>query len=91
MSAHFPLATELARSLGDVLAKVRYRHDSLFVIERHGTLVVRVVPIERADTEATRAEALAAWCQGSAEDRTFADDLASIGAAGRPPDNPWAS
>ncbi len=83
-------ATELARNLGDVLAKVRYRHDS-FVIERRGTPVARVVPIERADTEATLAEALASWCQGSAEDGTLADDLTSIGAADRPPDNPWES
>ncbi len=87
---HAISATELARSLGDVLAKVRYRHDS-FVIERNGTPVARVVPIERADTDATLAEALAAWCQGSAEDRTLADDLARIGAADRPPDNPWES
>ena len=87
---HAISATELARNLGDVLAKVRYRHDS-FVIDRRWTPVARVVPIERADTETTLAEALAAWCQGSAEDRTFADDLASIGAADRPPDNPWAS
>ncbi len=87
---HAISATELARNLGDVLAKVRYRHDS-FVIERNGTPVARVVPIDPADTDATLAEALAAWSQGSAEDRTLADDLARIGAADRPPDNPWES
>ncbi len=87
---HAISATELARNLGDVLAKVRYRHDS-FVIERHGTPVARVVPTERGDTEATLAEALASWCQASAEDRTLADDLTRIGAADRPPDNPWES
>ncbi len=86
---HAISATQLARSLGDVLAKVRYRHNS-FVIERNGTAVARVVPIEPG-TEATLAEALAAWCQGAAEDRTFADDLARIGAADRPPANPWGS
>ena len=91
MNMEHPIsATELARSLGDVLAKVRYRHDS-FIIERNGTPVARVVPIEGAATDATLGEALAAWCQGSAEDRTLADDLAGIGAADRPPDNPWAS
>ena len=87
---HAISATELARSLGDVLAKVCYRHDS-FVIERRGTPIARVVPVERGDTEATVAEALAAWCQGSEEDGRFADDLASIGAADRLPDNPWGS
>ena len=83
-------ATELARSLGDVLARVRYRHDS-FVIERNGKPVARMVPIERATTDATLAEALAAWCQGSGDDRTVADDLDRVGAADKPPDNPWAS
>ncbi len=83
-------ATELARTLGDVLAKVRYRHDS-FVVERNGTPVARVVPIERADADTTVAEALTAWTEGAAADRTFADDLVKIGAADRPPDNPWRS
>lgn len=87
---HAISATELARNLGDVLAKVRYRKDS-FVIERRGTPVARVVPVEGVDSEATLGEALAAWCQGSAADGTFADDLARIGAADEPPDDPWAS
>ena len=87
---HAISSTELARSLGDVLARVRYRHDS-FIIERNGKPVARMVPIERANTGATLAEALEAWCQGSAEDRTLADDLVRIGAADRPSANPWES
>ena len=87
---HAISATELARSLGDVLARVCYRRDS-FVIERNGKPVARMVPIEHANTDVTLAEALAAWCQGSGDDRTLADDLARIGAADRPPDNLWAS
>ena len=87
---HTIRATDLARSLGDVLAKVRYRHDS-FVIERNGTPVARVVPMEPSSTAATVAEALTAWVEGGGTDRTFADDLDKVGAADHPPANPWGS
>lgn len=83
-------ATELARTLGDVLARIRYRHES-FVVERNGTPVARVVPIEAAGADATLGEALAAWCHAASPDPTFADDLVKVGAADRAPDNPWAS
>ncbi len=85
---HTIAATELARSLGDILARVKYRHDS-FVVERNGTPIARVVPIESAGREATLGEALAAWSETS--DPSFAEDLARVGAADRPPGNPWAS
>ena len=85
---HTIAATELARSLGDILARVKYRHDS-FVVERNGTPIARVVPIESAGQETTLCEALAAWCETSAP--SFAEDLARVGAADRPPGNPWAS
>ena len=81
-------ATELARNLGDILARVKYRRDS-FVVERNGTPIARVVPIESAGREATLGEALAAWSETF--DPSFAEDLARIGAADRPPGNPWAS
>ena len=84
---HTIAATELARSLGDILARVKYRHDS-FIVERNGTPIARVVPIEPVD-EATLGEALAAWSETS--DPSFADDLARVGEADRPPGNPWAS
>ncbi len=83
-------STELARTLGDVLARIRYRHES-FLVERNGTPVARVVPIEPAGAGATLADALAAWCRAASPDPTFADDLVRIGAADRVPDNPWAS
>ena len=85
---HTIAATELARSLGDILARVKYRHDS-FVVERNGKPIARVVPIDPAGAQATLGEALAAWSETS--DRSFADDLARVGAADRPPGNPWAS
>ena len=41
---HRITATDLARRLGDVLARVRYRGDT-FVIERNGDAVARVTPV----------------------------------------------
>ena len=81
-------ATDLARKLGDVLARVRYRGDS-FIVEKNGVPVARVIPIEPAK-RATVAEALATWMSGE-PDPEFADILASVGAADRPPENPWGS
>jgi prevent-host-death family protein len=81
---HTIAATELARSLGDILARVRYRHDS-FIVERNGTPIARVVPIASAGRKATLDEALAAWTETS--DPSFADDLARVGAADRSPGN----
>ncbi len=83
-------ATDLARRLGDVLSRVRYRRDS-FVIERNGKPVARVVPIHRAASDATLGEALTAWCEGAADDHAFADDLDAVSASDTPPMNPWES
>ena len=80
-------ATELARTLGDVLGRVRYRHES-FVVERNGAPVARVVPLS-PDDAITLSEALAAWSDASPADRSFADDLERVGAADRVPANPW--
>jgi len=82
-------ATELARNLGDILARIRYRHES-FVVERNGRPVARIVPAEPSETGTIR-EALTAWIAGAASDLTFADDLARVNAADRPADNPWES
>lgn len=87
---HTIQATELARNLGDVLSKVRYRRDS-FVIKRNGRPVARVVPVEPHADEATLGEALAAWCDGASGDREFADDLDAVNASDKPPTDRWAS
>ena len=82
-------ATELARKLGDILGRVRYRGDS-FVVERDGDPVARLVPLPEKAITSLR-EALGAW-QGAGEpDPGFADDLQRIRAADRPPENAWAS
>ena len=87
---HTIRATDLARNLGDVLSKVRYRRDS-FVIERNGKPVARVVPIEQAADDATLAEVLTVWCDGAAGDDAFATDLDLVNSSDRPPTNRWES
>jgi prevent-host-death family protein len=80
-------ATQLARTLGDVLARVRYRGDT-FVIERNGRTVARVVPAAEGSA-GTLGEAIAAWRAASEPDPEFADILDWVNRQDRPPENPW--
>jgi prevent-host-death family protein len=82
-------ATELARRLGDVLGRVRYRGDS-YVVERNGEPVARLVPLP-GRTTATLREALSAWRGRGRPDAGFASDLERVVNADRPPDSPWDS
>ena len=82
-------ATELARRLGDVLGRVRYRGDS-FLVERNGDPVARVVPLPGSSVTSLR-EALTAWRSAGEPEAAFADDLERVGAADRAPEDPWAS
>lgn len=81
-------ATELARKLGDVLGKVRFRRDT-FVVERNGEPVARITPWP-AGGDADLAEGLRAWREAAAPDPSFADDLDRVNRVDRPPKNPWA-
>ncbi|MYC68904.1 MAG: type II toxin-antitoxin system Phd/YefM family antitoxin [Acidobacteriia bacterium] len=87
---HTIRATDLARNLGDVLSKVRYRRDS-FVVWRSGRPVARIVPIEDGTKGATLGDALSIWCDGAESDPAFADDLDVINASDKPATNPWES
>lgn len=80
-------ATELARSIGDVLARVRYRGDT-FVVERNGKAVARVIPVAEGSPTTLR-EAFAAWRAASPPDPEFADILEWVNSQDRPPENPW--
>jgi prevent-host-death family protein len=82
-------ATELSRTLGDVLGRVRYRHDA-FVVERNGDPIARIVPVPDA-TLTSVLEGLTAWREGGASDPSFADDLERVGDLDRPPSDAWAS
>ncbi len=82
-------ATELARRLGDVLARVRYREES-FVVERGGKPVARLVPLGSKASPTAR-EALAAWRRAGRAEKAFAADLESVTQSDQVPGNPWAS
>ena len=81
-------ATELARKLGDFLARVRYRRES-FVVERNGVAIARMVPTGEI-VPPTLSEALYAWSGAAPADPGFAADLERVSAADKPPRNPWA-
>lgn len=82
-------ATELARKLGDYLARVRYRGES-FLVEKNGKPVARVIPAREREV-VTLGHALSAWSAAGGADPGFADDLERVGAADRLPENPWGS
>jgi len=82
-------ATELARRLGDILGRIRYRRDS-FVVERNGDPVARLVPLPDQPVASLR-EVLASWRAAGVPEPAFADDLERVSAADRPPDSAWAS
>ncbi len=82
-------ATELARRLGDVLGRIRYRGES-FLVERNGEPVARVVPLIERPTSAL-GEVLAGWSAAGPPDPDFARALEEVGAADHPPEDPWGS
>ena len=82
-------ATALARRLGDVLGRIRYRGES-FVIERNGVAVARLVPTG-ANQDASVVEALRKWRETAEPEAEFAAALERIGAADREPGDPWGS
>ena len=82
-------ATELARNLGDVLARVRYRRQT-FLVSKNGKVIARIAPT--ADLESPLAkDAFAAWAAAAPADAGFADDLERVGRADKPGTSPWDS
>jgi antitoxin (DNA-binding transcriptional repressor) of toxin-antitoxin stability system len=82
-------ATVLARNVGEVLARIRYRGDS-FLIERNGEPVARIGPVETAPHGTVR-EGLMAWRNAGGSDSAFADALERVDDADRPPEDRWGS
>jgi prevent-host-death family protein len=80
-------ATELARRLGDVLGRVRYRGES-FVVERNGQPIARLTPMATS-SDSTALEGLRAWREAAPPDPKLARDLERVNRADRPPQNPW--
>ena len=82
-------ATELARNVGDILARVRYQGDS-YVIERNGEVVALLVPLpERPPL--TVGDLIRLWHSSGPTDPDFADDLEKVNSFDWPPDEPWPS
>ncbi|MGH7267195.1 MAG: type II toxin-antitoxin system Phd/YefM family antitoxin [Candidatus Rokuibacteriota bacterium] len=82
-------ATELARRLGDILGRIRYRGDT-FVVERNGDPIARLVPLP-GKNPVTVGEALAAWRAAGEPDPSFADDLERVSALDHIPEDAWGS
>ncbi len=82
-------ATELARKVGDVLGRIRYRRDS-FLIERNGEPVARIIPLPD-QPKATLREIVVAWREAGEADPGLADDLEAVNRQVYPPDTPWDS
>jgi prevent-host-death family protein len=82
-------ATDLARNLGDVLAKVRYRGQT-FLVRKNGKVIARIEPATDQDGPSAK-EAFAAWVAAAALDPGFADDLELVGRADLPGKDPWGS
>src|SRR4029453_5024374 len=82
-------AAVLARQLGDILGRVRYRGET-FAIERNGVVVARLPPVAPA-ARAPLCDVPRAWRDAGPPDPEFADLLERIGAADRAPGNPWDS
>jgi len=80
-------ATELARNLGDVLAKVRYRGQT-FLVRKNGKVVARIEPAAAPGGPTVR-EAFAAWVEAASPDPGFGDDLERACHADNPGTNPW--
>lgn len=82
-------ATELARNVGDVLGRIRYRGDS-FLVERNGQAVARVVPVVERPT-ASLGEVIGGWSSAGSPEPDFARDLEAVATVDRPPEDPWGS
>jgi len=80
-------ATEAARNLGDCLARIRHSGET-FIVTNNGKPVAAFGPLPRPRTIALGA--IGDLWRDLPVDPTFADDLAAVNDADRPPKNPWA-
>ena len=81
--AHRVSATDLARRLGDILGRIRYRGET-FTIDRHNVAIAQIGPPQGSRSTTLRAAA-EHWVAAADADPEFADDLERIGAADTPP------
>jgi antitoxin (DNA-binding transcriptional repressor) of toxin-antitoxin stability system len=79
-------STELARSIGDILGRVRFKGES-FVIERNGKDVALLTPLPEAAHRSLR-DVLSAWVDAGERDPEFADQLEALDREDLPPEDP---
>ncbi len=78
--------TELARHLGDYLARVRYGGTRIVVMKNNTAIAeLRALPPESCDLRK-----FLDICRTVPVDPEFADDLDAVSHADRPAVNPWA-
>ncbi len=82
-------STELARSLGEVLGRLRYRGDS-FVIEKNGKPVAILSPYP-AESPRSLKNALRAWLEAGERDEDLAKVLEELRSRDRELEDPWES
>ena len=82
-------ATELARSIGDILGRLRYRGES-FIVEKNGTPIAILTPYTEGTGLGVR-KVLQAWMDACEPDEEFATLLDEVGRRDAPLENPWAS
>jgi hypothetical protein len=82
-------STELARSIGDILGRVRYRGDS-FVVEKSGSPIAILAPYPGKPKRCIK-DVLRSWVDAGERDAEFADLLEEIGRRDTPPEDPWES
>ncbi len=80
-------STELARSIGEILGRLRFRGDS-FIIERNGRPIARLTSYAAEQHRGLR-ETLRAWVEAGPQDEELADLLDEVGRHDELPENPW--
>ena len=79
-------STDLVRTLGDVLGRVRYGSEE-FIVEKHSMAIAIIGPARAR--KACSVEQLAGLWRGSGSEKdSFADDLERINAQDRSPTSP---
>jgi hypothetical protein len=82
-------STELVRTIGEVLGRIRFRRDT-FIVEKNGKPVAVLAPYAGKRPGGVE-EALRAWCEAGAPDVDFADLLEKIGRDDKALEDPWDS